>query len=395
MRILHISPVLPDATTPGGGSNYPYDLARAQAELGHDVEIWGAGTSPAWFRRIRQGRFTVCYERPITVRPFHRSDPLFLRLPLRMALGRAPDVVHFHQYKVLMWRALLPIARARRMKTCLTDLGGGGWRNLPVRFGHMVDRFLLLSHYNAPFFLKGHEDRFRTDHGLWPTDHNYPGTPDRIVVIGGGVDHRFYVPRPGPPDSPPYVLYVGRAMPHKGVDVVIQALGLLRDRHPSLLFKIAGPEKQSEYLDLLRQESRRLGIEERVIFLGYCSPEDLRRHYRGASLFVLASTHRPCDGRLLYKPELFGLVLLEAMACGVPVICSRVAGLTESVHDGETGLTFEDRDAAGLAACMDRLLTDQALRERLIANAHRLIEAEYTWARVAEKCISVYGQLLG
>ncbi|MCX8038142.1 MAG: glycosyltransferase family 4 protein [Candidatus Sumerlaeia bacterium] len=394
MRIVHVGTRLPEATTPGGGGNYPYDLAKAESELGEDVEIWGCGAGSKWLKHRVDGALQVYYERPITIRPFHQSDPLFVRFFLRLAFGQKPDVVHFYQYKIIQYRWLIPLARRRGCAICLTDLGGGGWRNLPARIGAMVDRFLLLSQYNARFFLRGYETEFKTDHGLWATDHNYSGSPDRIVVIGGGVNEKFFMPREGPPDLPPYLLYVGRAMPHKGLEVIIRALGRLSERFPSLQLRIAGPQKVTEYLQFLRAESERLGVADRVIFLGYCTPDTLLQTYQGATALVMASTYRPIDGRRLAKPELLGLVLLEAMACRVPVICSRVAGLLETVHEGETGLTFEDRDEAGLAGCIERLLTDAELRNKLIENAYRMVQEKYTWTRVAQKCLETYKELL-
>jgi len=396
MRILHIQTRLPDESG-GGGANWPFVLACTQAAMGHEVETWGVLPNGPWLRRERRERWTINYECPIMVRPFHLSNPLSVRCLMRvlMSLRKPADVVHFHQYKILQYRWLIPLAKARRMKVCLTDLGGGGWRNLPVRTGARVDRFLLLSQYSARFFLRGHEDEFHTDHGQWPTDHNYPGSPERIVIVGGGVDNTFYVPRQGPPDSPPYLLFVGRVLPHKGIEYPIRALGLLHERYPSLRLKIAGAKGiAADYDTYLDKEVQRAGVEGRVEFLGFCNAPTQLRLYQGASLFVLPSTYRSFNGRLVYKAELFGLVLLEAMACGVPVICSRVGGMLEAVHDGETGLTFADQDAAGLAACVDRLLSDPPLRARLVENAQRMIKAEYTWRRVAEKCLAAYEQLL-
>ena len=395
MRIIHVSPIIPEETTAGGGANWPFELARTQAEMGCEVEIWGGRSSGLRLRRTRQGNLAIYHERPVTLRPFHRSDPLFLRFLLRVAFGRSADVVHIHQYRVIQWRWLMPLAKARGMKVCLTDLGGGGWRNPPVRVGDLVDKFLVLSEYGSRFFLKGNEDQFRTEHGHWPTDHNYPGSPDRVAIVGGGLDETFFVPRRDPPHVPSYMLFVGRVNRHKGIEIAIRALGLLHERFPSLFLKIVGHKNvQRDYDNFLIEESRRSGVQDRVEFCGYLNGPDLLRTYQGASVFVLPSTYRPSDGRLLHKPELFGLVLLEAMACGVPVVCSRVGGMVESVRDGETGLVFEDQDSAGLANCIARILTDAALRDRLVKNAMRMVKEEYTWTRVAEKCLAVYRELL-
>ena len=127
--------------------------------------------------------------------------------------------------------------------------------------------------------------------------------------------------------------------------------------------------------------------------MGTAADADLPGLFRSASVLVMPSVERTCYGRSVRVSELLGLVALEAMASGTPVIASHVGGLPEVVQDGVTGFLVPPGDVDALRERLDQLLRDPALAQRLGANARELVLERFTWAKVAERCLAAYAAL--
>jgi len=183
------------------------------------------------------------------------------------------------------------------------------------------------------------------------------------------------------------VLFVGRIEPLKGVDTLLHAMQYLKDsgEMPSEMYMsvIGGdPAKpretrhaELEKLMALRDE---LGLSDLVTFLGRRDQETLHRYYAAADVVVMPSHY-----------ESFGMVALEAMACGTPVIATDVGGLSQLVRDGETGFLVPGMDAVALAERLGQVLSDKELREHLGGKAAEYAEA-YAWPGIAEQIIDLY-----
>jgi glycosyltransferase involved in cell wall biosynthesis len=196
-----------------------------------------------------------------------------------------------------------------------------------------------------------------------------------------------YAPDPDQPRRG--ALFVGRLTPHKGVDRLLQALPA------GASLRVVGstghdprlPER--DYPQLLG----RLAQNQDVQFMGTAADADLPGLFGSASVLAMPSVEHTCYGRSVRVSELLGLVALEAMACGTPVIASRVGGLPEVVVDGVTGFLVPPGDVNALRERLDQLLRDPALAQRLGANARELVLERFTWAKVAERCLSAYETL--
>jgi len=185
------------------------------------------------------------------------------------------------------------------------------------------------------------------------------------------------------------VLFVGRIQPLKGIDILLKAIALATDDLPDLCGRlgltIIGGDPQAtidrEMLRLTRLK-KKLGISDLVTFLGARDQDTLPYYYSAAQVCVVPSYY-----------ESFGMVALEAMACGTPVIASKVGGLTFTVKDGGTGYLVPDGDPAALSEKLKLLLTDEKLRRRMgeegIKTARR-----YRWPLVVNKITSLYEKLL-
>lgn len=202
-----------------------------------------------------------------------------------------------------------------------------------------------------------------------------PALHDKARVIPNGVDLKAV--RAAEPEMRrrPYVLGIGRLVRQKGFDLLIDGFGRIAADHPDLDLVLAGdgPERDS----LVRQAAGS-PFAERIEFLGGVPAPRAFALFRGASAFVLASRHEPQ-----------GIVILEAMAAGAPVLAAGVGGVAETVRDGVNGLLFEGGSAESLAGELHRMLTDRAgTAARTERAGHDA--AAHTWQRVADAYTDVY-----
>jgi len=215
----------------------------------------------------------------------------------------------------------------------------------------------------------------------------YGARTDRIAVIPCGVDTELFQPMDPakakdllelPPD--PLLLHVGRLQPIKGLETLLEAMTAVPE--PAYLLIVGGEQDEPEngHGAAMRQQVAALGLEKRVRFLRAQPQRRLRLFYAAAAATVMPSYY-----------ESFGMVAIEAMACGSPVVASRVGGLTTTVQDGVTGRLVPEADPAALAAAITGLLEGPEGR-RLGQQATRWA-AEHRWPCVAEAVCRLYSQL--
>lgn len=224
----------------------------------------------------------------------------------------------------------------------------------------------------------------------------YQADTRKIVIIPPGVDiSRFY---PIPPDEakeaigvPPcesMLLYVGRIEPLKGIDVLIEALAVLQAENTTVCLVVIGGDPENgeqapnEEMERLQSMCRQAGLKDLVTFLGKRSQDSLPYYYSAAEAVVVPSHY-----------ESFGMVALEAMACGTPVVASQVGGLAFLVQDGVTGYTVPVDDPQALAHRLLDLLQDHELRSRLGAQA-LVVAHQYAWEKIATRMIQLYRKLV-
>jgi glycosyltransferase involved in cell wall biosynthesis len=201
----------------------------------------------------------------------------------------------------------------------------------------------------------------------------------RAAVILGGVDVEKFSPgeraiRTGA------ALFVGRLLPHKGVDDLIRALP------PEMALTIVGPEPDAATAAHLHA----LASGKSICFKHGLGDEELVQEYRRALCVVLPSVYRPGDGTETRVPELLGQVLLEGMACGTAAICTDVASLPEIVEDWVTGFVVPAHDSEALGQRL-RWLHEHPERAREMGRAGRQRVLErFTWRQVVRRCLQTY-----
>lgn len=207
----------------------------------------------------------------------------------------------------------------------------------------------------------------------------YGADPDRIEVLPPGVDHRLFSPgdqaaaraRLGHAGRR-VLLFVGRIQPLKGLDLAVRALAEIDD---AVLWAVGGPSGADgpQELERVRRLAAELGVAERVLILPPRPHHELVDYYRAADVCLVPS-----------RTESFGLVALEAAACGTPVVAASVGGLRSIVNDGETGLLVEGRDPLEWATAVALLLDDRDLATAMGARASARSGA-WSWGMTAAR----------
>ncbi len=226
----------------------------------------------------------------------------------------------------------------------------------------------------------------------------YGGDPRRIDIVPCGFDPSEFSPRDkasarrrlGVPNDLPIVLQLGRIVPRKGVDTVIEATARLArdDGLRSRLLVVGGPDREvtrasTPELARLMDLADRSGVGDLVTFVGRRDRAELADYYAASDVFVSTPWYEP-----------FGITPLEAMACATPVVGSDVGGIKYTVRDGETGFLVPPRDPDALADRLARLLSDHRLLAAFGANGLARVRGAFTWRHVAKALSDVYDDVL-
>ena len=207
-------------------------------------------------------------------------------------------------------------------------------------------------------------------------------------VIHNGVHvARFQQPAPAPIKQGPTILASGRVKARKGTHLLIEALALIRQQIPNVQLVVTGEQDDPAFMSQINARIAELGIGDQVHLTGKISDDELRGWYQHADVFALPSLN--VDGKF----EGFGLVFLEASACGLPVIGTTGSGVEEAVIADQTGLLVPQNDIPALTDALLRLLTDPALRSRLGAAGREYAQTQ-DWSVVAQQVAAVYDQVL-
>lgn len=375
MRIRHLCLTYHPAI--GGADLFVRRIAEAQAASGHDVEVHTTDLlEHVRFLKLppdvprEELRNGVRVVRHRTFRLPRHVYPISPGI-LRAARGAGCDVLHAHSSGYFPADAALLARRRRGPVVLLSPYGArpGYWQGLRRRLDlwNRADAVLALSPFEA---------RALEELGV---------EPERIRIVPGGVDFdRFDAARPNPylfaPDEEG-VLYVGRIASGKGVDLLAEAFARLARDRPSVRLALVGPDYGAKESAARRLAER--GVATRARLYDAADEDDLPALYKAARVFVLPSRY-----------EAFGLVLLEAMAAGVPIVATRAGAIPDLVEDGETGLLVPPEDAGALARAIGRLLDDADLARRL-AEASRAKARAMRWDATARRVMEVVEEAAG
>ncbi len=347
LRVLYITPFYFDAASViGGAERYALELARAMSEK-HETVLLSFSENA---RREKRGHLTCEYvSSPLS--------PAFFR-----AIFQA-DIVHCHQVLYPQTDIALLAGKFLGKKVFLTDLGGSSKYSLSYHLPlmNMADSFLLISAYSKK---------------LWVESRAH--LRERCRVIYGGVDTEKF--RPSAVLRTQKVLFVGRIVSNKGIEVLIDALD------ENMQLDVVGKVYDHEYFEFLKKRA----IGKKVSFIQDVKDGDLARMYQEAGVLVQPSVYRDYRGVVINIPELLGLASLEAMACETPVIVTDAASLPELLEDGVSGFVVPPNDPLAIRNKIMYVLSRPDEARAMGMRARQRVLEKFTWQKTADLCLEAY-----
>ena len=398
----HASPLVAIGGIDAGGQNIAVaELALHLAKLGHQVDVFTRWDDPNQSQVVEwQSGVRVVHIQAGPVAPIAKEELL-------------PHMDEFARRMIHFFKQSQPYTLVHAHFFMSGYVAGKIKRQLGIPF---VVTFHALGEVRKR--CQGTADRFPAERtaieqrviqqadatiALCPQDRDdlmqlYGAKPARIATIPNGFNPRQFYPVDkllarlliGFDTTEPILLQLGRLVPRKGVDNVIQALGFLyREYGIRARLLVVGGESDTPDPTLtpeigrLRQLAIDEGVDEWVVFTGSRKRDDLRYYYSAADVFITTPWYEP-----------FGITPLEAMACGTPVVGAAVGGIKSTVLDNETGFLVPPQQPKPLAAKLAVLIHSRKLRSLMGKQAVRHVQANYTWERVAELTSTLYADVL-
>ena len=371
MKIALVSPY--DFEHPGGVVNHIRSLAEEFAHLGHDVRI----IAPASHHEPRGDSRLIPIGRPHSIPSSGSVSRVSLSLHLAPRIKEVLrqerfDVVHLHEpFMPMLCSAMLRFSDGINVGTFHAYAGRPGYG-----LGRPVTTYLLKRRNRK---LQG-----RIAVSVPAKRYAEKNVSGDCTIIPNGVDLRHFHP-----DVPPMkeyqdgrfnILFVGRMEPRKGLVYLLKAFRRLKATHSNIRLIIVGPGVW--FRRKFELQVKMMGLKD-VVFVGPVSFSDLPRYYATADVFCAPATGH----------ESFGMVLLEAMALGKPIVASRIEGYASVVTDEQEGLLVPAKDATGLASALERCLTSEDLRRKMGEQGLVTVQ-RYDWPIIARRVLEYYAHFL-
>lgn len=388
----HASPLAALGGVDAGGQNvHVAALSSALAAMGHQITVYTRRDTPDLPDRVEAVPGVEVVH--ITAGPVRNVSKDEL-LPFIPALGagiaadwgtRRPDLVHGHFWmsglaaldavRLIGAQGKIPVLQTFHALGTVKRRHQGAADTSPTRRAHL-----------EPWVGMSADGIIATCSDEVSELRNMGIASRSVSVVPCGVDSDLFRPDGArAPRGPRHRIgSVGRLVPRKGVDTVIKALALLKaDGRTDIELLIVGGAAEGTNADPEAQRlltiAQKFGVADQVIFRGQVPQAELAQILRSLDAVVCSPWYEP-----------FGIVPLEAMACGVPVVAATVGGMIDTIVDGTTGLHVPPRDAAAVAQAIERLIDDPNLSAHLGAGGRDRVVKKYSWGRVAEMTHRVY-----
>ncbi|WP_448562180.1 glycosyltransferase family 4 protein [Trichothermofontia sp.] len=361
MKVVHITPSYFDNDSIiGGGERYPTELAA-----------WMAKRTPTTLVSFASRRHTYRLSNlQVEIYPVkhfihkNRLNPVSVRYLTSVI---SADVVHIHNINTVTSDVACLLGRLLRKKVFVTDYGGGA--------------SLVLNH-KLPVF-----EGYRGAIAYSQFGMNF--IPEKLrhkaTLIKGGIDTDKFCPDSSLPKANK-ILYVGRLLPHKGVNYLVDAMQLLQETDHRLV--IVGRIYHKQFYDNLREQAKNLPIE----FIHDADDLRLIYEYRTAKVTVLPSVHKTCYGDYTPLPELMGFTLLESQACGTPVVCTNAGAMHEFVEQGRTGWVVEQNSGEAIAQAICKIVNLSLEEYEQWQARSRQWVSSLNWETVVDQHLMLYAR---
>lgn len=366
----------------GGTEIAAYNLAYNMALRSNDVEVFTTSIDSSDCTEDVNGIKVHRYGTTLKVQSANLSFG-FLHKPFNHGM----DVVHAHYNIPPSDLTAMLYAKRRKLPFVVTyhadaqNSGGSFIRNIATFFynNFILDKVLSSADViiaTSKSYI--HESKYLTKY------------PEKIKVVPNGINLEEFQTklskcecqsRVGLPSGKKIILFFGNLVAYKGPDILLKAFSIVKKSYPNVMLVYAGRgEIQAELEDL----SVKMGLNDSVKFTGFVEEELKTLYYHSADIFCLPS---------VTMAEAFGIVNLEAMACGLPVVSSRLGGIPDIVQDGKNGIIVEPGDIEALANALTKLLEDDKLRAKMSLEGKKMSK-NYSWAKIAEETEKIYEDLI-
>jgi glycosyltransferase involved in cell wall biosynthesis len=360
----------------GGIGYYVYNLSKGLIKKGHKVTVITRGSTSAVEREVIDG-IDVFMATFFPLFPFHMAlHGLFVNSLLK-ALGPEFSLVHLHSPLIPSIKTALPI-----ITTVHTAM------KIDSRYHEVVDPYSLAEKVQSMYFSPFVESQLLRLSDIVtavsPSVANelseYGMDSSKVAVMWNGVDEKIFSPIESNGKLEKYVLYTGVLRARKGLFDLIKCAILVKKKIPDIKFIICGT---GSLLQKLKEQVQSVGLEEQVIFLGRVDRKKLIQIYQNATIQVVPSIY-----------EGLPTVLLEAMACGLPVVATNIGGNRDIISSNVNGLLVPPGSPEEMAQMITMLWADEPLRKKIGRNARETILKKYTWDIITDDFLKVYDCLL-
>ncbi len=352
----------------GGVENYVLNISRALVKRGHRVKVVCANEPRSDLTQIDG----IEIERlPYLCK--RANTNLSLSLPIALFKEKF-DVIHAHIPTPWSadWSAFHALLRNKPLfLSYYNDIVGEGFNDGLAQIYNRTFLRGVLKIAGKIFILQ--PDYIKASKYLNPFR-------DKIEVLPCGIDLNRFAPRYGAkkPLTIFFLSILDEFHKYKGLMDLLHAVAQVKQKIPNIQLIVGGEGKLKNFYKSLTSA---LGIQANVEFIGFIPDEDLNRYYQSASVFALPSTTHQ---------EGFGMVLLEALACGTPVISTPLVGVAQELERYQCGVVVNPHNPTELSSALLDLLTHEKRRQTLAKNGRKLVEEKYSWNRIVEKLEKFY-----
>ena len=354
----------------GGVENYVYNLSRKLEERGHKVTVICAD-EPRELNIYEGYKFPVKRLRYVGKVANTNITPM---LPIKL-LNEDYDIIHTHLPTPWSADCSAFAAGLKRKPLIITyhnDITGLGFNGKIARLYNQTFLKLLLK--KAETIIITHKEYLELSAYL-------PSYSNKVEVVPVGVDTKKFCPLNIDRSRTDifFLSVLDKFHRYKGLADLLKAVQIVKKDVPKIKLTVGG---SGELLEEYKRMAYNLDLEHNVEFVGFIPEEKIVEYYNGSDIFALPSTTSMQEG--------FGMVLLEAMACGKPVVTTRIAGISREVHECCAGEIIEPGDVKGLAQAISNLIMDKKAAKTMGIRGRRLVDKRYSWDAVADDVSKIY-----
>ena len=377
MKICMVAPEFPPNCT--GMGYYTFSLSEKLTELGNDVTVITRGS----WKKVKIESFNnikVYRVRFLPLPPVHvKIHGYFLNKFFSNTLKKNDfDIIHYHS-------PLVP-----PINTNLSSIVTfhGCWKTEGKMYAKITDFYSLYVRIFNKFFVRDEMNSIKNTNKITTVSYKvandlsifYEADINEITVVRNGVDIHLFKPNHKINREEFSILYTGRLVYRKGLIDLVKSAEYVCNEYPGASFILTGNGALRPTLEKMVQD---LGLENNCSFLGFIALDELIKHYQIDTIHVLPSYY-----------EGLPTTVLEAMACGIPVVATDISGTNDAVVDGETGILVPPKNPKALADGIIKLLGDENLRKKMGKAGRERVEREFSWDTVAGKIVKLYEDVL-